>query len=114
MAAVIDDQQFDDRIRLADTELVLNGLGLRAVAWFKGYAAGLYLVQKATSAAALDAMQGPKRLQLKMMVEVEARSSSRPSTRASAQPRRRRARRMADRIAPFDRTVAAIAVRRTT
>ena len=55
-AAVIDDQQFDDRIRLADTELVLNGLGLRAVAWFKGYAAGLYLVQKAgTSEAALAA-----------------------------------------------------------
>ena len=42
-AAVIEGQHFDDRIRLADTELVLNGVGLRAVAWLKGYAAGLYL-----------------------------------------------------------------------
>ena len=33
-AAAIEGVQFDDRIRLADAELVLNGLGLRAVAWF--------------------------------------------------------------------------------
>jgi hypothetical protein len=71
-AAVIAEQRFEDRIRLADAELVLNGVGLRAVAWFKGYAAGLYLPQKATTPAAVLAQKGPKRVQMKMMVDVGA------------------------------------------
>lgn len=71
-AATIADQRFEDRIRLGDADLVLNGVGLRAVAWFKGYAAGLYLAQKATTPAAVLAQQGPKRMQLKMMVDVDA------------------------------------------
>ena len=69
-AARIDTQSFDDRIRLADTELVLNGMGLRAVAWLKGYAAGLYLAEKATTPAAVLAQKGPKRVQMKLMVDV--------------------------------------------
>ncbi len=71
-AARIDDQVFDDRIRLADTELQLNGVGLRAVAWLKGYAAGLYLVEKAATPAGVLAQKGPKRVQLKMMVDVDS------------------------------------------
>jgi hypothetical protein len=71
-AATIADQRFDDRIRLAGAELVLNGGGLRAVAWFKGYAAGLYLAQKVTTPAAVLAQKGPKRVQMKMMVDVDA------------------------------------------
>lgn len=71
-AAVIAEQRFEDRIRLADAELVLNGVGLRAVAWLKGYAAGLYLAQKATTPAAVLAQKGPKRVQMRMMVEVGA------------------------------------------
>jgi hypothetical protein len=35
---------------VGDTDLKLNGVGLRAVAWLKGYAAGLYLPKKATAA----------------------------------------------------------------
>lgn len=72
-AAVIEGQHFDDRIRLADTELVLNGVGLRAVAWLKGYAAGLYIAQKATTPEAVVAVKGPKRIRMKMMVEVESK-----------------------------------------
>jgi Chalcone isomerase-like len=72
-AARIADQNFDDRIRLADTDLVLNGVGLRAVLWLKGYAAGLYLTQKATTPAQVLATKGPKRVQMKMMLEVEAK-----------------------------------------
>ncbi|MBX3607718.1 MAG: chalcone isomerase family protein [Piscinibacter sp.] len=71
-AATIAEQRFEDRIRLAGAELVLNGVGLRAVAWFKGYAAGLYLAQKATTPAGVLAQAGPKRVQMKMMVEVES------------------------------------------
>ncbi|MFT3956214.1 MAG: chalcone isomerase family protein [Piscinibacter sp.] len=72
-AAEIEGQHFDDRIRLADTELLLNGTGLRAVAWLKGYAAGLYLPEKVTSADAVLVQKGAKRLRMKMMVEVEAK-----------------------------------------
>jgi len=58
-------------IRLADTPLELNGVGYRAVAWLKGYAAGLYLPRRATTAAQVLAMPGPKRLQLRMLLDVE-------------------------------------------
>jgi hypothetical protein len=72
-AARIEDQTFDDHIRVADTDLQLNGVGLRAVAWLKGYAAGLYLVEKAGTPAAVLAQKGPKRVQLKMMVDVDSK-----------------------------------------
>lgn len=62
---------FAGDIRLADAALELNGVGYRAVAWFKGYAAGLYLPRRATTAAQVLAMPGPKRLQLRMLVDVE-------------------------------------------
>ena len=69
-AAVIEGQHFDDRLSLADAELVLNGMGLRAVAWLKGYAAGLYVAQRATTPAAVLAQKGPKRVQMRLMVDV--------------------------------------------
>lgn len=52
--------------------LILNGAGYRAVAWFKGYAAALYLGRRAGSAADVLAADGPKRLQMKMLVGVSA------------------------------------------
>ena len=75
-AARIADQDFDDHIRLADAELALNGVGLRAVAWIKGYAAGLYLAQKAGTPAQVLALKGPKRVQIKMMLDVDAKEFS--------------------------------------
>lgn len=110
-AAVIEGQQFDDRIRLADTELVLNGVGLRAVAWFKGYAAGLYLGQKAGTAEAALAAQGPKRVRMKMMVEVESREFVKAfdkGMRRNLGAAEREA--LVERIERFDRTVAALGV----
>jgi hypothetical protein len=108
-AAVIAEQRFDDRIRLADTDLVLNGVGLRAVAWFKGYAAGLYLPQKVATPEAALAQKGPKRVQMKLMVDVDAvefvkaidkgmRRNHTPEQHAALQAR----------ITQFDRTVQAI------
>ena len=72
-AATISGQRFDDRIRLADTELQLNGLGLRAEVWLEGYAAGLYLPVKTTQVAEAIAEPGPKRLRIKMMLDVPAK-----------------------------------------
>jgi Chalcone isomerase-like len=108
-AARIDDQTFDDRIRLADASLVLNGLGLRAVAWLKGYAAGLYLPEKAGTPAAVLASKGPKRLQMKMMVAV----NSAEFVKAFGKGMRRNHSEaeqaaLAARMAQFDRTVAAL------
>jgi Chalcone isomerase-like len=59
-------------IKLADTALRLNGVGLRAVAWLKGYAAALYLARRATTEAQVIETPGPKRLQIRMLQEVDA------------------------------------------
>lgn len=63
---------FAREVVVAGQPLKLNGVGLRAVAWLKGYATGLYLGSKATTAAAVLADAGPKRLQLRMLQEVPA------------------------------------------
>ncbi len=66
-------QNFDDRIRLADTDLVLNGVGLRGVLMLKGYTAGLYLVSKARTPEQVLALKGAKRVQMKMLIDVETK-----------------------------------------
>lgn len=72
-AATIAEQNFPDRIRLGSSDLVLNGVGVRAVAWLKGYAAGLYLSEKASTPAQVLSVKGPKRVQMKMLVDVESK-----------------------------------------
>ena len=62
--------QFDSKAQLGGQALVLNGTGLRAVAWFKGYAAGLYLGHRSSVTDQVVAQEGPKRLQIRMLVEV--------------------------------------------
>lgn len=71
-AVVVEGQAFARRVPVAGSELLLNGTGVRAVAWFKGYAAALYLPSRATTAAQAVAMSGPKRLQLVMLQKVPA------------------------------------------
>jgi Chalcone isomerase-like len=50
--------------------LVLNGVGLRAVAWVKGYAAALYLAKRATNTSAVLATPGAKRLDIRLLLDV--------------------------------------------
>lgn len=69
---LVEGQPFASRVRVAGSELQLNGTGVRAVAWFKGYAAGLYLGERASTAEQAVAMPGPKRLQLRMLHEAPA------------------------------------------
>ncbi len=64
--------QFDDSVRLAGTELQLNGVGLRSLFILKAYVAGLYVPARSTLAADLLAQTGPRRLALKMLVELSA------------------------------------------
>ncbi len=72
-AARIGGQTFEERIRVADADLVLNGVGERAVLWIKGYAAGLYLAEKGSTPERVLAVKGPKRIQMKMLLDVEAK-----------------------------------------
>ena len=64
--------RFEPQLQLAGQALLLNGTGLRAVLWLKGYAAGLYLGQRAANAEAVVAQAGAKRLQLRLLLDVPA------------------------------------------
>ena len=66
--ATIEGQQFEEQLQLGGTPLRLNGVGLRGVAFMKGYVAGLYVPQKATSLQDLRAQGGPKRLRIRMLI----------------------------------------------
>ncbi len=67
-AATLDGQTFEDSLRLGSDDLKLNGLGIRAVLFFKGYVAGLYLKDKATTMQQVVATAGAKRLQMRMLL----------------------------------------------
>lgn len=70
--AELEGMRYDDTIRVAGSKLVLNGLGVRAVAVFKGYVAGLYLPQKESDAEAVFAQPGAKRIAVRMLVSVDS------------------------------------------
>jgi hypothetical protein len=53
---------------------------VRAVLWLKGYAAGLYLARKAGTPAQVLAVKGAKRMQLKMLLEVEPKEFTKAFT----------------------------------
>ena len=64
-------ETFAGQATVSGQVLELNGVGLRAVAWLKGYAAGLYLANRVRAAPQVYAMPGAKRLQLRMLQEVD-------------------------------------------
>ncbi|MBC7710725.1 MAG: chalcone isomerase family protein [Rhizobacter sp.] len=66
-AATLEGQRFEDNARLATQDLALNGLGLRSILFIKVYVAGLYLPEKKATLDAILNLQGPKRLQLRML-----------------------------------------------
>jgi hypothetical protein len=108
-AAEVEGHRFDDRIRVADTDLVLNGIGFRAVLMFKAYAAALYMTEKADKPAAVLAVKGAKRIQIKMLLDVDAKEFTkavnvgipRNSTEAEGAA-------LKDRIEQFDRSIDAV------
>jgi Chalcone isomerase-like len=59
-------------IRLANAPLQLNGVGWRAVAWARGYAAALYLPRRAASEAEVLQQAGAKRLRMHLVQDVDA------------------------------------------
>src|SRR5574341_1683887 len=71
-AAEVAGVSIDDQARVANSELVLNGAGLRKRFFVQVYAIGLYLPQKATRGSAVLQQQGPKRIAIHMLRDVSA------------------------------------------
>jgi chalcone isomerase-like protein len=71
-AAEVAGVKVDDKTRVGDAELALNGAGLRKRAFFQVYAIGLYLPQKSSSSAAVLEQPGPKRVAIHMLRDVGA------------------------------------------
>lgn len=88
---------------VAGQTLELNGVGLRAVAWLKGYAAGLYLASRARTPQQVYATPGAKRLQLRMLQDVDIEEFVKAFDKGVARntpPAERPA--LAERVARFD------------
>ena len=71
-AAEVAGVKIDDNARVADSDLALNGAGLRTRLFFQVYAIGLYLPQKSSTPAAILAQPGPKRVAIHMLRDVGA------------------------------------------
>lgn len=71
-AVEIEGVQFEDKIKAGNTELVLNGAGLRTRVFFKVYAIGLYVTEKKAAAADVLAQKGAKRLRIALLRDLTA------------------------------------------
>ncbi len=61
-------QEFVDTLKLGGSTLALNGTGKRQVAIYPLYLAALYLPQKASAPEAIYAQEGPKRLEMRIVI----------------------------------------------
>ena len=69
---VVEGERVALHAQVAGADLLLNGTGVRAVAWFKGYVAALYLPSQARTLPQVLTLGGAKRLQLRMLQDVPA------------------------------------------
>ncbi len=72
VGAELEGVRLEERVQAGGQTLQLNGIGLRKRAFFKVYVAGLYLPQRATSAAQAMGAKGAKRMTLVMLRKVGA------------------------------------------
>lgn len=77
-AADVGGVRVDERQRVANTDLVLNGAGLRyaAAGLVRVYVAALYLPQKRANSNEIAALKGPKRMHLQLLREVNSNDFS--------------------------------------
>lgn len=73
---VVGDQTFALTSQMDGRPLRLNGVGVRGLAWVKGYAAGLYLPSTTADASRVLALDGPCRLQVRMLIDAPAEEFS--------------------------------------
>jgi hypothetical protein len=67
MAAEVAGVKLDERAKVGNAELVLNGAGIRTKVFFKVYVGALYLPAKTSDAKAAIAEPGPKRVMMRML-----------------------------------------------
>jgi len=72
LGAEIAGARLEEKDRVANSEVTLNGAGLRKRAFFQVYAIGLYLPEKKAVAAETIAATGPKRIAIHMLRDVGA------------------------------------------
>jgi len=71
-AADVAGVRVDDHAKAGNTELVLNGVGVRTRIFFKVYVGALYLPKKTNSAAAIIDSREPRRVVLHMLRDLDA------------------------------------------
>ena len=64
--------KFEPTARVAGTDLVLNGVGVRRRFFIPIYVAGLYVPQRSSDPEALLKQRGPRRMSMRFVREVEA------------------------------------------
>ena len=64
--------KYDETMDVRGTKLQLNGAGIRYKAVFKVYTAGLYLPKKGATTEEVLATQGPKRMSITMLREIDS------------------------------------------
>lgn len=74
--------KLDDPIDLYGTKLQLNGAGIRYKAIFKVYVAALYLGKKAATPDEVYAAQGPKRISVTLLREIDSNELGKSFTKA--------------------------------
>lgn len=73
-AAEVAGVKIDEQIKIGNSELVLNGAGLRTKFFIKVYVGSLYVTQKATTSAALIDASTNRRMSLHMLRDVDSDS----------------------------------------
>ena len=71
-AAEVAGIKIDDKTKVGNSELVLNGAGLRTRVFFQVYAIGLYLPKVTTNGIEVINSPGPKRIAIHMLRDVDA------------------------------------------
>lgn len=94
---------FEESATVAGVELKLNGVGVRQVAWLKGYAAGLYVVRPGRDVQAILDAGSPVRVKLGLMLGVGAQEFTK-AVRSGIRKNYSKAdqAKLADRVEQFD------------
>ena len=108
-AITMENQTFPAQASVGGAPLQLNGVGLRAAFIYKVYLAGLYLPAKAATGAEAVSQTGPKRVQVRMLMDGPSDEFAKaftggitkrmPAAQVAA---------MQGRIAAFDRTLRSV------
>ncbi|MGE5492908.1 MAG: chalcone isomerase family protein [Actinomycetota bacterium] len=71
-AAEVAGVQIDERLKVGNSELVLNGAGLRSKLFVKVYVGALHVPQKTSTPAAVLDSDAPRRMTLRLLRDIDA------------------------------------------